>query len=208
MTETAISATDFDATMRPATAADADRVAELLTECFMDDPLTRWILPDPRARRAALPGFFAVFVELSLDHGGIRVAGDCDAALLYLSPAGLAGAQRRDEEVQRRLAAAVGPGAAALLTILGLQAAHHPAHREHYYASFGCVRPDLQRRGCLTAMLGWLVERADREGVPVYAEASSPGGAATCLRLGFAPVGTAITLPDGPTLRPLWREPR
>ncbi|MGX7829493.1 hypothetical protein ACTG9Q_30825 [Actinokineospora sp. 24-640] len=200
--------TQLDIAPRHAGRGDVPALTRMLAAAFQDDPLTRWILPDPSARRAALPGFFEVFVELSLDHGGILVTGDSDAALMYLSPTGLAAAHERDDEVTWRLANAVGSGAAPLLTILGMQAAHHPVHRAHYYISFGAVHPDLQRTRRMRDLLGSLTARADSEGMPVYTEASSPGGAGACRAAGFVGVGTEIQLPGGPTLRPYWREPR
>ncbi|MCG8915161.1 hypothetical protein L6E12_05075 [Actinokineospora sp. PR83] len=198
-------------TIRPAGPEDTDRLCGLLAEAFQDDPLTAWILPDPAERAAALPAFFRVFVDLSLAHGGVLVGGvggDFAAVLLYLSPAGWEEAQERDEDVQRRLAEAVGSGTAALFTILAMQAAHHPSEEPQYYASFGAVRPGEQQGGWMTEMLGLLVDRADAEGVPTYVEASSPGGYAVSLRNGFAPLGAEIRLPDGPVLRPMWRPAR
>lgn len=202
--------TRLDIAPRHAGRRDVPALTRMLAAAFQDDPLTRWVLPDPVARRAALPGFFEVFVDLSLDHGGILVSGDGDgdAALMYLSPTGLAAARERDDEVAWRLADAVGSGAAPLLAILRAQAAHHPVHRAHYYISFDAVRPDLQRTRRMGDLLGSLTARADSEGVPIYTEASSPGGAAACRAAGFAGVGTEIQLPGGPTLRPYWREPR
>ncbi|WP_091374055.1 GNAT family N-acetyltransferase [Actinokineospora alba] len=196
--------------VRLATAADLGWLTDLLCTSFHDDPLTRWILPDPRARRAALPGFFTVFVELSLAHGGIIVGDERESALLYLSPAGVERAQERDDEIQRRLADAVGGADAGslLLTILGMQAAHHPSHREHYYVTFGAVHPEHQGGGAISAAMAPLLAAADREGQAIYAEASSDSGAAACLSFGFTAMGSVIRLPGGPTLRPMWREPR
>ncbi|HVK25556.1 MAG TPA: hypothetical protein VM677_29705 [Actinokineospora sp.] len=196
--------------VRLATAADLDRLVALLSAAFQTDPLTEWILPDPIARRAALPSFFEVFVELSLTHGGILLGGDYETALLFTSPVSTERAGERAEEIQWRLAAAVGGGGAGsmLLTILGMQAAHHPTDRAHYYISFAAVRPDLQRRGILAGMVWPLLQLADRHGFPIYTEASSAAGAAAGLHFGFSPIGSVITLPNGPSLRPLWREPQ
>ncbi|CRK62119.1 GCN5-related N-acetyltransferase [Alloactinosynnema sp. L-07] len=196
--------------VRLATAADEAALITLLSASFQEDPLTKWILPDPVARRAALPGFFEVFVELALTHGGILLGGDFETALLFTSPVATEFADERAEEIQWRLSAAVGGGGAAsmLLTILGMQASHHPTDRAHYYISFAGVRPDRQRRGILTGMIAPLLHLADRQGYPIYTEASSAGGAAAALRFGFTPIGSVITLPNGPALRPLWRDPR
>ncbi|WP_436494501.1 hypothetical protein [Actinokineospora sp. HUAS TT18] len=201
---------ELPAGVRLATAADQDGLVSLLSASFLEDPLTRWILPDPVARAAALPGFFEVFVELALTHGGILLGGDYETALLFTSPVATELADERADDIQRRLSDAVGGGGAAsmLLTILGMQASHHPTDRAHYYISFAGVRPDLQRRGVLTGMIAPLLRLADQQGYPIYTEASSAGGAAAALRFGFTPIGSVISLPNGPALRPLWREPQ
>ena len=201
--------TDTTRTIRQAGPEDTDRLCELLAESFQDDQLTVWMVPDPVERAAALPGMFRVFVEVSLAHGGILIGGDCTAALLYLSPEGLVAAAEDDEETGRRLVEAIGAdGAGALTAILEAQAANHPADEPHYYGAFAGVRPGQQHGGWMTGMLSELVARADAEGVGVYAEASSRGGEAVCLRTGFTPRGEELRLPDGRTLRPMWHEAR
>ncbi|MEV4973859.1 hypothetical protein [Streptomyces scopuliridis] len=188
---------------------DADELAALLAEAFHDDPLTRWIVPDARRRAELLPGLFRVFVDVSHDYGGVSVSPCGDAVMLFLPPGASEEVDARGDELADRFAAALGDHAEALATIVRLQAEHHPAGPAHYYASFAGVRASRRRHGLLSGLLRELVERADREGYGAYVEASSPGGEAVSRRLGFVPCGDAISLPDnGPSLRPLWRDPR
>ncbi|MEV3993968.1 GNAT family N-acetyltransferase [Streptomyces sp. NPDC049837] len=193
----------------PASDADADELAALLAGAFLDDPLTRWITPDARRRARVLPGFFRVFLDLSYAYGGVLTDEDRDAVLLFLPPGGWEGAEARGAELQGRFGAVLGDDAGALATIGALQAARHPAGRPHYYVSFGAVRPSARRRGLMATLLEHVVARADAAGCGTYAEASSPGGEASCRRLGFERLGEDIVLPaGGPSLRPMWREAR
>ncbi|MFI5756094.1 hypothetical protein [Streptomyces sp. NPDC051569] len=193
---------------RPA-RSDTDALATLLAEAFHDDPLTRWIIPDGWRRAELLPGLFRVFIDISSEYDGVATTPCGDAVMLFLPPGASKDVDQRGEELGQRFAAALGDHAEALGTIARLQAEHHPAEPAHFYASFAAVRPSRQRRGLLSGLLDELAARADREGVGAYAEASSPGGEALCRQVGFAPVGDTIVLPDsGPSLRPLWRDPR
>jgi hypothetical protein len=53
-----------------------------------------------------------------------------------------------------------------------------------------------------------VLDRADRDGVPAYHEATTPRNRALYERHGYVNQG-AFTLPDGgPTLWRMWRDPR
>jgi len=51
------------------------------------------------------------------------------------------------------------------------------------------------------------LERCDAEHVPVYLESSNADNIGYYNRFGFDVTGE-ITMPDGPTLWPMWRRPR
>ena len=189
------------------TDADTDRLVELLTRSFHDDPLTVWAFPDPGRRGAILPEFFRAHVDLSLDYDGVYTTPERDAVLLFLPPGAWEKVAARDAELTELFADIAGEYREALLTIMERQARCHPGGR-HYYVSFVGVDPDAQRRGTGAVLSDALVERADQEGVAVYTETSSAGGAGLTQRYGFAPLGADIVLPDGPSLRPMWRVPR
>lgn len=191
-----------------ATRSDLDTLATLLAQAFHDDPLTVWAFPDAGRRAWLLPDFFRVFLDISLDHDGVYTTADRDAALLFLSPSGWAAMQAGQRELEWQFAEILGDYAEALLTIVRMQAEHHPEGRPHYYVTFAGVSPQAQRRGAMSTLVSRLAARADREGLGIYTEVSSPGGEASFRRLGAFTFGTDIVLPGGPALRPMWREPR
>ncbi|MFF2520904.1 hypothetical protein [Streptomyces liangshanensis] len=193
---------------RPA-RSDTDALAALMAEAFHDDPLTRWIVADDARRAELLPGLFKVFVEISHDYDGVSVSPCGNAVVLFLPPGASREVDGREDELTARFGAALGDHAARLGTIVRLQAERHPAGPDHYYASFAAVRGSHRRRGLLSALLAELLSRADRGGYGTYAETSSPGGEASCRATGFTRLGEDIVLPDGgPSLRPMWRDPR
>jgi GNAT superfamily N-acetyltransferase len=191
-----------------ATSADLDVLADLLARAFHKDALTTWITPDDDRRAEILPGFFRIFLEISLEYDGIYTNRRRDAVLLFLPPGAWHEVENRGVALSQRFAAILGDEVEMMAMISGLQAVHHPMGRPHYYISFGAVDPDRQRHGAMTALGDALLARADAEGMAMYTETSSAGGTLAALRMGFQEVGVRIEIPNGPTLRPMWREPR
>jgi ribosomal protein S18 acetylase RimI-like enzyme len=191
-----------------ATYADLDTLADMLARAFQNDALTRWITPDPERRAGLLPGFFRIFLDISLRYDSVYTNPARDAALLFLPPGAWEETDKRGVELSQQFADVLGEDVDAMATISGLQAVHHPTGRPHYYVSFAGVDPLNQRRGVMSVLLDALLRRADAEGVAAFTEASSAGGGIAARRAGFIEVGYKIAIPDGPTLRPMWREPR
>nr|WP_042186396.1 GNAT family N-acetyltransferase [Kibdelosporangium sp. MJ126-NF4]CEL17248.1 GCN5-related N-acetyltransferase [Kibdelosporangium sp. MJ126-NF4]CTQ91522.1 GCN5-related N-acetyltransferase [Kibdelosporangium sp. MJ126-NF4] len=191
-----------------ASSADTEILAKMLAEAFQEDALTRWITPDDDRRATILPAFFREHLDISLRYLGVHTNADRDAALLFLPPGAWEETETRAEELATRFTDILGREAEAMATISGLQTVHHPTGRPHYYLAFAGVSPSNQRNGTMTALFENLIARIDSERVAAYLEASSAGGLAMAQRYGFLPVGTAIEIPDGPTLRPMWREPQ
>jgi GNAT superfamily N-acetyltransferase len=95
-----------------------------------------------------------------------------------------------------------------LRTFMTLTEQQHPDGRAHLYLVFLGVAPDAQGRGLGGELLRDRLSRADAAGVPAYLEASSPHSRPLYERHGFRVTGDPITLPDGPPLWPMWRDPR
>lgn len=194
---------------RPASRAETDALAGLLADAFFDDPLTRWITPDDTRRAAVLPDFFRVFLAMSFAFDSVRTTAGQDAVITFLPPGGWEEVERHGEAYGHRFAQVLGEDAGRLAAISALQAANHPGGRPHYYLAFGAVAPRARGSRLLTSMVAEVTSWADARGVGVYTEASSPGGRDACLRHGFAAAGEPLVVPDGgPSLLPLWRDPR
>ncbi|MGW0521555.1 hypothetical protein [Crossiella sp. NPDC003009] len=198
----------LDRLVRKGTPADVPALTRLLAESFATDPLVEWIFPDPLRRTRLLPRMFRVFLDLSLAGHGVYTTVDLDCALLTLPPGATALSEFQQRELDRRFTAALGQDAARLRTISALQDAAHPQGEPHCYFSFACVAPDLQHTGRGRLLAPYVIDRCDQLGLPVYLEASSPGGEAAARLLGFTAHGQDIRLPGGPSLRPMWRTPR
>ncbi|TCO52841.1 hypothetical protein [Actinocrispum wychmicini] len=192
-----------------ATEADLDALATMLARAFHRDGLTKWICPDEQRRAEILPDFFQIFLEVSLGYDSVYTNTSRDTALLFLPPGAWHEVERGGVALSQRFAQILAADEMErMATISGLQAVHHPMGRPHYYISFGGVDPDHQRHGAISVLGDALLKRADDEEMATYTEASSAGGTFAALRWGFVEVGVRIDIPDGPSLRPMWREPR
>ena len=190
--------------IRTADRADRELVARLLDSAFQDDPVSGWIFPGEEYRRTTHPRLMAAFVDIVLEEGRIDVTEDGAACALWLPvPAESA----EDEEDFAALREALDPDNERIEQIGTLTAEVHPAGRAHEYLWMIAVTPGRQGEGLGTALIGSVLERCDREGVPAYLEASSERSRGLYERLGFELVDRPLDLPDGPQMWPMWREP-
>ncbi|MEU9169893.1 GNAT family N-acetyltransferase [Streptomyces sp. NPDC048420] len=193
--------------IRTAGGGDRELVAGLLDSAFQDDPVSGWIFPEEEYRRTTHPRLMAAFVDIVLAEGRVDVTEDGAACALWL-PVPADGGEESDEGEFAQLREALDPGNERIEQIGTLTAQVHPAGRAHEYLWMIGVAPGRQGEGLGTALIGSVLERCDREGVPAYLEASSARSRGLYERLGFALVERPLDLPDGPQMWPMWREPR
>lgn len=194
--------------VRRAGTDDAQDIVEILSSGFVLDPPLLWILPDPAERPALTPLFFQPFVDLVLAEGQAHITDDRTGATLWLDvdpsvePDDDGGALR---DVFTKTLGVENTGRFVVLD--ELLTANHPRHPSHAYLLFAGVRRENQAAGIGSALLTHHLVELDRTNRPAYVEASSARNAALYGRLGFAMVNNGLSLPDGPTLYPMWRQP-
>ncbi|GGY46719.1 GNAT family N-acetyltransferase [Streptomyces djakartensis] len=195
--------------IRTAGEEDRDLVVRLLDEAFRDDPVSAWVFPGAKDRRAHHPGLMAAFTDIVLAAGRIDVTEDASACALWMSiPADDHGGDAQDEGPSQ-VREAVDPDNERIEQIGRLTAAIHPSGRAHEYLWMIGVAPGRQGEGLGTALIESVLDRCDREGTPAYLEASSARSRRLYERLGFEQSGPVLTLPEGgPAMWPMWREPR
>lgn len=193
--------------VRPLAAADRFRAAATLASAFSDDPVFTFLLPPGvRHREQRIRRFFALEVSRSRRLGGAWTTADGTGVAVWFPP------RRWKPSVQQTLRTL--PAALRIfgrhLPLAGSVAAvlqeHHP-QRPHWYLAYLAVEPAHQGRGTGTALLEPVLARCDRQRVPVHLEATSDRNRALYLRHGFQP-GEPLPLPGGPSVHPMWREPR
>ena len=197
--------------IRTAGEGDRELIVRLLDEAFQDDPVSGWVFPGAEDRRAKHPGLMAAFTDIVLAAGRSDVMEDGTACALWLSVPADEGHGDRDGDAEDEgptlVREAVDPDNERIEAIGRLTAAIHPTARAHEYLWMIGVAPGRQGEGLGTALIGAVLDRCDREGLPAYLEASSARSRRLYERLGFEPAGPVLDLPDGPAMWPMWREP-
>ncbi|MEE1735271.1 GNAT family N-acetyltransferase [Streptomyces sp. BE147] len=190
---------------RRADARDRDLVVSVLAEAFHHDPVSSWVFPEEGHRRAVHGRFLGVFVDVALTEGRIDVREDGTAVALWLPVP--AGEPEEEDPTPALMRQTADPGNERCELVGRLTGALHPHDRAHEYLLMIGVSPGRQGEGLGAALIEEVLERCDRDAVPAYLEASSVRSRALYERLGFTFTGTAVELPDGPSMWPMWREP-
>lgn len=195
---------------RPATRADIPALSRTLGRAFFDDPVMRWMLPNDDARRRKLHRLFAALTRHHhLARGGVDLATDGDtigAAALWDPPGEWR--QTRAEQIRAmpRLLVTFGASITRGMVVEDLMTKVHPEEPHWYLAIIGSD-PTVRGKGFGNVLMRSRLDRIDAEHAPAYLESSNPDNVPYYERFGFEVTGE-ITVPDGPTLIPMWRTPR
>ena len=196
--------------VRKATLIDADVLSAVLAAAFGSDPVMNWVFPDPAGRPGQLGRLFSGLAHAYLpDHGTVHVLEEASASF-WRSP----GFDNRSADdvpagdVDRApLGLSLPAEAMARLQMLGAAvAAVHPLS-PHWYLNVLGTLPERQGEGLGARVLQPVLSICDTDRSPAYLESSNAANVPFYRRLGFQLTGE-ITLPDGPSLYPMWRDPR
>ena len=199
---------------RPARKADITELSHALGRAFYDDPVSVWIMPDPKARAAHLRKFFATVTRHHhLAGGGVEVATNgstIGAAALWDPPGRWKQSGREQLMMLPSFILGFGPRLTTgrkLGALLDQMKSQHPEEPHWYLAVLGSDTV-VRGKGYGHALMQSRLDRVDAEHAPAYLESSKYANIAYYQRFGFEVTGE-IVLPDGgPTLWPMWRPPR
>jgi GNAT superfamily N-acetyltransferase len=189
--------------------ADREPVAAALTAAFMDDPVPTWATPSERHRPAVLRHFFRCYFDNHVGEGMVFADRERRGAAVWALPGRWRTTTVQDLRIARAFAHPRhwlrGPGVA--WGMLGLEREHPPEPPHFYLASLGVV-PAEQGRGLGSRLLQPVLEICDSDGVPAYLESSKESNIDFYARHGFRVSGELELSRRGPTMWPMWREPR
>ena len=196
--------------VRPARRSDVPALARALGRAFYDDPVMTWMQPDAGRRSAALAGFFGAMTRYHfLSGGGSEVAtaeSGIGAAALWDPPGRWHHSSREQVAMLPAVIRAFRGHLGAGRALTEAMQAVHPEEPHWYLAIIGSD-PTVRGSGCGHALMRSRLDRCDAEHAPAYLESSNPDNIAYYNRFGFEVTGE-IVMPDGPTLWPMWRQPR
>jgi ribosomal protein S18 acetylase RimI-like enzyme len=193
--------------LREAGKADGPALTWSLADAFMDDPVSCWAGPSERLRARMLRRFFAAMLHAKLSGGFVYTDEGRTGAALWAPP----GTWRTTATEASRMATAFADprhwlrGPLVARGLLGVERLHPRKPRHFYLATLG-VAPAAQGQGLGSRLLQPVLEICDTDGVPAYLESSKESNIAFYARHGFR-VAREISLPRGPTMWAMWREP-
>ncbi len=173
-----------------------------VVSAFASDPILRWVYPDPARYLAAFPAVVDAFGAGAFDAGTAEISPGGEGAAIWLGP----GTEPDQDAVAAHLAATVDADRHDQVFGLLEQIDEHHPKREVWYLPFIGVDPPHQGRGLGSVLLASGLERADRDGIEAYLEASTPANRRLYERHGFDLVGE-LRSGDSPPLWPMLRPP-
>ena len=194
---------------RAATLDDLEAVTDTLTLAFEDDPVWGgWAFPDidrDRAREQRR-AFWAYLVRSGLRFPWVRLTLGGETAALW-QPLGEPELTTDEEEgLEAFIRELIGDHADVFME--GLAAFEEATPEEpHYHLDLLGTHPAHRGKGIGMAMVETDLRRVDAEGAPTYLESTNPANVARYERAGFRRIGS-FTLPRGPVVDTMWREPR
>jgi GNAT superfamily N-acetyltransferase len=178
---------------------------------FYADPVMSWTMPDDATRLHLLEFAFGGLVRDYLpSRGVVQVLDDASVTFWrtpsfdYNAPNDRGAGDNGDGGGEHPFPDDVVERFAILDSVMH---AAHPHDAAHWYLNVIATLPDRQGQGLGARILEPVLTRCDRDGVGAYLESSNPRNMTLYRRMGFVQTGE-LPLPDGPSLYPMWRDPR
>jgi hypothetical protein len=192
------------ATVRVATWADAEPLSQTLARAFADDPMMCHLLPP--AARHKMPRLFKILFKLGLPHGACYVTDGFEAATLWRPPGGWHMHMMDYIRNAPELLGVFGTNVLKVMSTMDRVEKVHP-DKSHWYLQVIGTDPAKQGKGFGGVIMRDQLARADAARKPCYLESSKDTNIPIYQSFGFVITGE-IKIPNGPTLWPMWREPR
>jgi len=194
------------ATVRLATAEDAEPLAATLTRAFADDPMMLHLLRNEAARPQVMPRLFKLLFKLGRPHGACFVTSGYEAATLWRPPGGWH-VHLRDYVLN--LGEFIGIFGGGVFNVMGTMDIVEKRHPEkpHWYLQVIGTDPAKQGKGFGSLIMRQQLAVADAAHMPCYLESSKDTNIPIYKSFGFEVTGE-IRIPNGPTLWPMWRDTR
>ncbi|MFJ8577932.1 N-acetyltransferase [Micromonospora sp. NPDC093277] len=190
---------ELNVRIRAARWTDKDTVAGLIADALHPTPLGQWLVP--AAHRHVLADVLRIWVEHAMFFGDVHLTDDLTATTVGF---------HRYRPIpppanhRTRLTDVAGSHADRFHLLHRLVAQRQPTE-PHYDLAFFAVHPNAQKAGHGAALLAHHRDRIDRVDLPSWTTTLTDGQPLLA-RHGYTP-RPAITLPDGPSLHPMRRNP-
>jgi ribosomal protein S18 acetylase RimI-like enzyme len=194
---------------RRATVADVPKLAPMLARAFFDDPVAIWACRQDALRGKMLERFHATRMRHLITNEEVWTAADLGCAAVWAPPEHWRTTKRQDAALAGCLLyPRLLPRFPLVVSgFLSIERRHPRDAPPHWYLAVLGTDPSLQGRGLGSAVLAPVLERCDSDRVGAYLESSKERNIDFYARHGFRVTGE-LRLPRGPTMWPMWRDPR
>lgn len=188
--------------IRTAATDDQDSTIATLTLAFSTDPTVRWFYPETERYMRHFGALVRVFGGQAFRHGTAHLVHGCIGAALWLPP----GVQPDEEELGCLMQQSAEPCLQDdLFSMMEQMEAFRPQQPYCHLTLIGVDRFH-QGRGYGSALLGNVLTRCDRDGIPAYLESTNPANQPLYERHGFESLGE-IQAGASPVMVPMIRLP-
>lgn len=189
--------------IRPVGPEEDAAAADVLVRAFHTFSLNQYLFPDPERRPHQLRWLYVRTVAMHRRVGGAFIAGDGSGAALWTPPEYPHGLPVGHYVRAGFLWTPFGIGwelaGRRLRALRDLERRHHAEiSGPHWSLEVIGVDPGRQRTGSGAALLGHILDRADRDGLPAYVITHDARNVAYYERHGFRLVGDAPFEPGAP----------
>ncbi len=195
-----------DEDVREAAVADRARIVACLSRAFEDDPVSRFLFPKDRSRLSRLVGFYREVIRITGPEGVVYTDPRVRGAAIWRAPSPARVGRMRALRDGLRMLLVLRRAVSRALLLEQAISAERPREPHWYLAILG-TDPSQQGRGVGSALIDPVLRRCDEEGLPAYLESSKEENIPFYERHGFR-VTQALTIPDGPTLWSMRRDPK
>jgi ribosomal protein S18 acetylase RimI-like enzyme len=193
---------------RQARQDELPELARMLARAFHEDPVAGWACRPDGVRPRVLERLFGLRMRDILPRGEIWTDDELRSVAVWSAPGQWHTTVRQDISYATSL---LHPRLALRMpmVVTGMLGAQkeHPEEPPHWYLAILGTDPSAQGHGLGSAMMAPVLEECDRDGVGAYLESSKEQNLAFYARHGFK-VTSERRLPRGPSLWPMWRDPR
>jgi GNAT superfamily N-acetyltransferase len=149
---------------------DREAVISTVVSAFVDDPVERWLFPDPEQYSTHFPEFVAAFASEAFDRRTVWTLGELSAVAVWLPP----GAQPDGDAIVAVLSRSVSPAQHAdMFSVLDQMDEGHPTFA-HWYLPWLGVRPARQGTGLGGRLLTDCLTKVDADHLPAFLETPNP----------------------------------
>jgi len=188
---------------RVTTAFDETKVIATQVLAFGNDPVARWLYPDPLQYLTYFPQFVRTFGNKALEHKTTYFADRYIGAAFWFPPSVEPDGDPLIDLLENSVAK---PEQDDLFQVLEEMSHFHP-HQPHWYLAILGVEPTQQGKGYGSALLQPILQECDRTDTPAYLESSKPDNLPFYNRYGFEQIGL-IQVGSSPPIFPMLRLPR